>query len=204
MSHKTSALTVTSLDIWWEQNAKPWQSLFSWWNDGKCFCFLADRFRTQCARCVFCFLSLSSCVLTLAPCWVQQTVLGQVHPIILCPFTSLSILSHIYSPERQSSVLDVMCWLCGMLRVGLNSLLLSKGTFTAVFFLGHSGLASTCLIKKVKFSAVSDLAVFVYMCALGCIWNLSFSEKLGNRACYMYSLWSGLRKKKALKCKGLP
>lgn len=58
-----------------------------------------------------------------------------------------------------------------MLRVGLNSLLLSKGTLTAVFFfsLGHSGLASTCLIKDVKFSDVSDLAVFIYMCALGCI-----------------------------------
>lgn len=164
MSHKTSALTVASLDIWWEQNAKPWQSLFPWWNDGKWFCFLADRFRTQCARCVFCFLSLSSCVLTSAPYWVKQTVLGQVHPIILCPFTAPSILSHIYSPERQSSVLDVMCWLCGMLRVGLNSLLLSKGTLTAVFFLGHSGLALTCLTKEVKFSAVSDLALFIYMC----------------------------------------
>lgn len=104
----------------------------------KWFSFLADRFRNRYARCVFCFLSLTSCILTSAPCRVHHSVLGQVHPIILCPFTALSILFHIYSPERQSSVLDVICWLCGMLRVGLNTLPLSKGTLTAVIFFSGS------------------------------------------------------------------
>lgn len=165
---------------------KQWKNYFLFWQTGPE------------PRCVFCFLSLTSCILTSAPCGVHHTVLGQVHPITLCPFTALSILrilsnSRIYSPERQRSVLDAICWLCGMLRVGLNSLLLSKGTWLLFFFLfsswGHSGLASTCLIKDVRFSNVSDLAVFIYMCALGGIWKFfPFCEKLGNRVCYMHSL----------------
>lgn len=78
-------------------------------------------------------------------------------------YCSINSFPHLFPREaEQCSGCDVLimwnvaCWF------KFSSLI--QRHFDCCFFLGHSGLALTCLTKEVKFSAVSDLALFIYMC----------------------------------------
>lgn len=84
-------------------------------------------------------------------------------------YCSINSFPHLFSGEAEQCsgrdmliMWNVACWF-------KFSSLVQRHFDCCFFSLGHSGLASTCLIKDVKFSDVLDLAVFIYMCALGCI-----------------------------------
>lgn len=109
---------------------KPRQSLFLMmkrWKNG--FLFWQTGSEPNTPDAFFCLLSLTSCILTSAPCGVHHTILGQVHPI------TLSIYCSINSPERQKQcsgcdmliMWNVVCWF------KFSSLV--QRHLTAVFFL---------------------------------------------------------------------
>lgn len=146
-----------------------------------CFSFLAKGFRTHQARCF-----PHSDALQVSSRRVQSTVMssGKCVPVFIYFFACLRLFSRSVLWRGRAAFWTRCADLlecCVLVRILFSC---PKGTLTA-FFLGHSGLALTCLIKEVKFS---DLAVFKYMCSVGrvekCVPLQHCREKL-KRVCYI-------------------